>query len=830
MQKLREAKRLAVVVALAVLTTVAVASLAIADVIVADANKATSNVVEGHVEKAPGTTGEALFGLKASKTPSGDPEGCNAGTGGSKPPVVLAISSNQAWLTVTQSSVQVTGCDTGGGSDSLNDGLQNGAQINYQVSSSAPGGATAVVTATYQSGGVSGGKYESGSFQVKTPAPSDTTAPTSSASAKNADNSAYNFGDWTKQNVTATLSGSDNTGGSGLKEIRYTTDGTEPTKTHGAAVANNGQVTVTDEGTTMLRFVAIDNAGNVESPVNSRTVKIDKTKPSITDLGATAAADGDNGWYRSNVTNRFKAEDTRSGLSSACDAAFDQDGDVKHVTISSEGSSQTGSSGSCTDNAGNQAASIESAGFKIDKTNPVISPDSDSDSCSTPGDNGWCRGEQTAGFSASDATSGLVDQDSPYAFTESTSDNGHAVKISSGTLKDNAGNEATAIDAGPFKIDSVDPTIDGSASPAANSDGWNRTDVKVEFACGDTNGSGVASCGPDKTLTEEGRGQSVAGQAKDEAGNTASDSVSSINIDKTGPSVPTASFDKSKAYTDGDGTDWFKDSVTVSYGGSADPDLDDARDGIADKSGSGVKGYSANDSLSSSGTLAYSGKATDRADNDSSAASGSVKVDADRPTVSLTCPSSVKVGTTQSAGWTAQDGQSGLATAPSGSVSLDTSSIGPKTATVAAGTAKDNVGHDSALASCQYNVVYDFRGFFQPVDMGGVFNRVKAGSSIPVKFSVDGTPGNGSSGVGSEASPVASGYPTSGVLTCNSTAVTDAIEETVAAGSSSLKYDPIADQWVYVWKTSSTWGGTCRQLVVKLADGTTQRANFQFTK
>jgi hypothetical protein len=33
---------------------------------------------------------------------------------------------------------------------------------------------------------------------------------------------------------------------------------------------------------------------------------------------------------------------------------------------------------------------------------------------------------------------------------------------------------------------------------------------------------------------------------------------------------------------------------------------------------------------------------------------------------------------------------------------------------------------------------YSFTGFVQPIDMGGVFNKVKLGSTVPVKFSLDG--------------------------------------------------------------------------------------------
>jgi hypothetical protein len=58
----------------------------------------------------------------------------------------------------------------------------------------------------------------------------------------------------------------------------------------------------------------------------------------------------------------------------------------------------------------------------------------------------------------------------------------------------------------------------------------------------------------------------------------------------------------------------------------------------------------------------------------------------------------------------------------------------------------------------------------------------------------------------------------------------DGIEETVTAGGSSLSYDAATETYNYVWKTEKSWAGTCRQLTVKLVDGTSHYANFQFTR
>jgi hypothetical protein len=221
----------------------------------------------------------------------------------------------------------------------------------------------------------------------------------------------------------------------------------------------------------------------------------------------------------------------------------------------------------------------------------------------------------------------------------------------------------------------------------------------------------------------------------------------------------------------------------------------------------------------SSGSHTASGTVRDRAGNESAAASVTVQVDADDPFVSLVCPSTpVLLGSTASASWTAADSESGLATPVSGSVSLDTSSVGTKSAS--APTAEDNVGH-SAGATCAYAVVFDFRGFFRPVDNPPTLNVVKAGSGIPVKFSLSGDQG---------PDVVADGSPVSHGVDCNTSAPLDTVEQTVTAGGSSLSYDALADQYVYVWKSDKAWAGTCRRLDVTLSDGTRHVAHFKFTR
>ena len=133
-------------------------------------------------------------------------------------------------------------------------------------------------------------------------------------------------------------------------------------------------------------------------------------------------------------------------------------------------------------------------------------------------------------------------------------------------------------------------------------------------------------------------------------------------------------------------------------------------------------------------------------------------------------------------------------------------------------TADDQNGNTS---SCSFTitVLYNFTGFFQPVNNLPVLNIVNAGRAIPVKFSLSGNKG---------LNIFAPNSPSSGPIVCNSSAPATVLQDTVTAGGSSLSYDAGADQYIYVWKTDSSWAGTCRQLVVQLNDGSIHRANFQF--
>jgi hypothetical protein len=118
--------------------------------------------------------------------------------------------------------------------------------------------------------------------------PTDSTAPTTIAALNpNADAEGWNNSD-----VNVSLSSTDNTGGTSVREIVYSATGAQtiPSTTVDGASA---EFEITAEGETVISYYAIDNGGNIEA-VQSLVVRIDKTAPDI-NLSRTPAANAAGG-------------------------------------------------------------------------------------------------------------------------------------------------------------------------------------------------------------------------------------------------------------------------------------------------------------------------------------------------------------------------------------------------------------------------------------------------------------------------------------------------------------------------------------------------------
>ena len=286
---------------------------------------------------------------------------------------------------------------------------------------------------------------------------------------------------------------------------------------------------------------------------------------------------------------------------------------------------------------------------------------------------------------------------------------------------DLAGNVEAANDV-TVKIDRTAPAIEATRT-AANSVGWNNGPVTVEFACTDAL-SGVDACTATQILATEGADQSTDGNAADHAGNTASASVTGINIDLTPPTVAITGVTNGAIYD---------------------------------------------------------------------------------------------LNSVPAAGCSTSDALSGVATAAIVAVSGGTSnSVG--TFSVTCTGARDRAGN-IALASASYAVHYIFTGLMSPVANPPTVNTVKAGQTVPVKFSLGGDHG---------LDVLQGGNATSVMIGCASGAAVDLTELAVInPGASQFTYDPITTQYQFNWKTDKSWGGSCRRLLVRLDDGTVHSADFR---
>lgn len=270
-------------------------------------------------------------------------------------------------------------------------------------------------------------------------------------------------------------------------------------------------------------------------------------------------------------------------------------------------------------------------------------------------------------------------------------------------------------------VDTTNPIITFKGRTPANSNDWNNSDVTVTWDCTDS-GSGVVASTVSNTVSTEGANQSATGTCTDNAGNSASDTVSGINIDKTAPTVSLV-------------------------GGPAN-----------------------------GGTYYYS-----------------------YVPAAPTC--------------SASDVLSGLDGACS--VSGYSNAIGTHTVTASA----TDLAGNSASTSASYTVLaWTLKGFYQPVDMGGVFNTVKGGSTVPLKFEVFAGPTELTS-----TFVVTSFVQTK--VSCDAGAVVDEIEVT-STGGTSLRYDTTSGQFIQNWQTPKA-AGTCYRVTMTTQDGSSLVALFK---
>jgi hypothetical protein len=369
----------------------------------------------------------------------------------------------------------------------------------------------------------------------------------------------------------------------------------------GSCPANS---TISGEGTGRTAAASVrDRAGNTTGATGP-PVNIDKTAP-IT----SASAPGD--WNNHDVTISLGADDALSGVKAT---HYRLDGDAQQTGTSIS----IGTEGVHTlefwsvDKADNVEA-VKTVQVKIDKTPPAINH-SQSPAANA---NGWNNSDVAVTFVCSDTRSGVASCTDPQTLTTEGKD-----QPVTGTAEDHAGNKTT--DPATVSIDKTHPTINASADRAANPQGWYADDVTVGFQCSDAL-SGIDRCPASRTLGE-GADQSVSGAATDAAGNTASDGVTGINVDKTPPSVEGA------ATTAPNDNGWYADDVTVDWTCS------DALSGLAGGCPAASTITGEGDDLSTSASVA------DNAGNSTSRTVAGIKIDRTAPNTTADVPAPLDSG------------------------------------------------------------------------------------------------------------------------------------------------------------------------------------------
>lgn len=271
------------------------------------------------------------------------------------------------------------------------------------------------------------------------------------------------------------------------------------------------------------------------------------------------------------------------------------------------------------------------------------------------------------------------------------------------------------------------------------------------------------------------------------------------------------------------------DGVQVPLGARVEVDFsctDEGGSGLASCEGTVADGATLD--TSTLGTKSVTVTALDRAGNQSVVTASVEVTDQTAPVIDLRTPAEGAVYTvggevTVDYDCADQPAGSGLATCTgdlADGARLDTSSPGTRTFTVTSG---DSAGNTTA-ETVSYEVAaagHEFEGFLWPVEAFPGVTRWVAGVPVPIRFSLGGDQGR---------DVLADGYPQVAEVDCGAGETPEQGAPARSAWGQGLRYRPRKDRYVYLWKTEHRWAGSCRQFLLRLDDGSLQRAEFKFPR
>ena len=301
-----------------------------------------------------------------------------------------------------------------------------------------------------------------------------------------------------------------------------------------------------DSTTVRIKAIIKDAANNAWKEYSTGNFTIDSTPPVTT--SSSSGTQGENGWYRSDVTVALSATDNLTGVK---ERKYNINNGVWRTytspfTVSLNSSIKYFS----VDSVGNTESVKSMDDIMIDK----IPPETSVDFTGNLGNNGWYKSDIIAILSATDSNSGVKETeykigDDSWQIYESpfTIDTTSIFYYKSSDI---AGNEEIE-KSHQINIDKSPPVTIAQLAGTLGDDGWHTTNVTVALNATDdisgvnnrqykiNEGSWQNYSSPFIIVT----GSKVYYRSEDRAGNLETEKSIEIKIDKTPPSVPTVTDD-----------------------------------------------------------------------------------------------------------------------------------------------------------------------------------------------------------------------------------------------------------------------------------------------